>query len=66
MPTKKTQRKPAATKTKKQAKEVDVSTLTPTELMDHVDNAPIAARPALRSDTTGQGRTLDALGNERS
>jgi hypothetical protein len=29
------------------------------------EDAPIAARPALRADTSGQGRTLDALGNPR-
>jgi hypothetical protein len=44
--------------------DVDVATMTPADLMDYVDNAPIAARPARRADLTGQGRTLDAVGNE--
>jgi hypothetical protein len=29
------------------------------------EDAPISARPARRADLTGQGRQLDALGNER-
>jgi hypothetical protein len=44
--------------------DADVATMTPAELMDHVDNAPIAARPARRADLTGQGRQLNAVGNE--
>ncbi len=33
---------------------------------DSPESHTIAARPALRSDPSGQGRTLDALGNPRS